>query len=216
VPVHDTIELVRDTLSSCSTVLCEVFRRKSNGDSRLWTQLTASMDAVEDSQEAIDAFFLESQQLEPEDSSQVGQKYLRLYGLLQAMFLQQDAVASMLEAVGLGYDPMSDSERVLLKGVRTIRNQSVGHPTKYVRGKRTQHAFIVRASISPTDFEYVLWDPSDPTPEFVAVDLGALRSQQALAIDTALGDVDEHLQVIAKDFELGDLEWWLDDSESPG
>ena len=54
-----------------------------------WNQLCASMDVIEDTQLAIGAYF----KLESFDAYKGG--YLYLYGILQAFFMQQDAVSSL-------------------------------------------------------------------------------------------------------------------------
>lgn len=54
-----------------------------------WRQLCASMDVIQDTQLAIDSYF----KLGKFDAYSGG--YLYLYGLLQAFFMQQDAVSSL-------------------------------------------------------------------------------------------------------------------------
>lgn len=214
--VNDNIELLRDTLSSHTFALSEAFERRRSQSRDFWIQLTASMDTLEDAQQAIDAFFEDSSAFASDDAALVGQKYLRLYGLLQAMFLQQDAVTNMLEAVDLGRDPISELEHEHLKHVRTIRNASVGHPTKLGGNRAPAHVFIVQVSMAATTFEYQVWRGNETDSEFVAVDLPDLRSRQAAAIETAISEIDEHLLAIAKDCELCDLNWWPGEGRKPG
>ena len=112
-------------------------------DRRAWFQLCASMDLIEDSQLAIDAY--------PGSTSEsYGALYLAVYGLLQAFFLQQDAVAHLGSALDI-----SISEDPELKSVREARNDIAGHPTKR-RGKKkntfTTHS-ISRWSLSTDAIE---------------------------------------------------------------
>ena len=101
-------------------------------DRRAWFQLCASMDLVEDSQLAIDAY-------RGAESDSDGALYLAVYGLLQAFFLQQDAVAHLGRALGI---PISEDQE--LKAVREARNDIVGHPTMR-RGKKKKEAFTTHS-----------------------------------------------------------------------
>ncbi|PKP61439.1 hypothetical protein CVT91_03255 [Candidatus Atribacteria bacterium HGW-Atribacteria-1] len=70
---------------------------------KFWNQLCSSLDVIEDSDLAIDAY------LNREFSKDDGEKYLRLYGLLQALFLQQDAVANLCESLKLPNNLIANS-----------------------------------------------------------------------------------------------------------
>jgi hypothetical protein len=91
-----------------------------------WNKLCASMDVIGDTQIAINSYFSL-----PSFSAENG-GYLYLYGLLQAFFLQQDAINHLSEAL---FDRAIDwrTEYPDLYLVRELRNNSIGHPTK--RGK---------------------------------------------------------------------------------
>ncbi|MFC1781911.1 hypothetical protein ACFLZ8_06595 [Planctomycetota bacterium] len=62
---------------------------------KLWNQLCSSLDVIEDTDLAIKAY------QESKSSQNDGQKYLQLYGVLQALFLQQDAVDHLCESLSL-------------------------------------------------------------------------------------------------------------------
>jgi len=109
-----------------------------------WNQLCSSLSVIEDSDLAIDAY------LNSEFSKDYGEKYLRLYGLFQALFLQQDAVKHLCESLGLSNNLIANPK---LKEIRDIRNDSIGHPTK--RGNYKSYHFISRVSIAKTKFQLV-------------------------------------------------------------
>ena len=88
---------------------------------KFWNQLCSSLDVIEDCDLAITAY------IDGDFGTDHGEKYLKLYGILQALFLQQDAVANLCESLGL---PNGLSSHPKLKDIRDIRNDSVGHPTK--------------------------------------------------------------------------------------
>ncbi len=111
---------------------------------KLWNQLCSSLDVIEDSDLAIDAY------LNREFSKDDGEKYLRLYGVLQALFLQQDAVINLCESLGLPNDLITNPK---LKEIRAIRNDSIGHPTK--RGNYKSYHYISRVTITKSGFRLI-------------------------------------------------------------
>jgi hypothetical protein len=116
-------------------------------DVKYWNQLCSSLDVIEDSDLAIKAY------LDRDFSQDDGGKYLRIYGLLQAMFLQQDAVEHLCESLGFSSDLTMYPK---LKEIRDIRNDSVGHPTK--RNKHKAYHFISRITIQKSGFQLVSYD----------------------------------------------------------
>ena len=109
-----------------------------------WNQLCSSLFVIEDSDLAIDAY------PNNEFSKDGGEKYLRLYGLFQALYLQQDAVKHLCESLGLSNNLIANPK---LKEIRDIRNDSIGHPTK--RGNYKSYHFISRVTITKTEFQLV-------------------------------------------------------------
>ena len=100
-------------------------------DKPKWNQLCSSLYVIEDTDLAIKAY---ENLIEV---SEYGIKYLRLYGLLQALFLQQNAVEHLCEALGIN---ASYKNYPKLKQIRKTRNVSAGHPTKKEsKGKKSFH-----------------------------------------------------------------------------
>jgi hypothetical protein len=109
-----------------------------------WFQLCSSLDVLGDTSMAVHAYT----QLPPEkDSSKL---YLFIYGLFQALFLQQDALSNMCEAVGVEFQIEDHPD---LMKIRAIRNCAIGHPTKKDRPKPTTFHFISRATMSLEYFD---------------------------------------------------------------
>lgn len=108
---------------------------------RSWWQVCASLNTLGDAQLAIDSF-------SDIETANDGGLYLSIYGLFQAMFLQQDATSHMAEALKI--EPIENAD---LEIVRNARNDIVGHPTKK-RGKPsfTTHT-ITRWSMSKAAIE---------------------------------------------------------------
>lgn len=111
---------------------------------KFWNQLCSSLDVIEDSDLAIAAY------INSKFGTDDGEKYLRLYGVLQALFLQQDAVTNLCEFLGLQNNLTSHPK---LKEIRDIRNDSIGHPTK--RGNYKSYHFISRVTITKSGFQLI-------------------------------------------------------------
>lgn len=106
-----------------------------------WNQLCSSLDVIEDCDLAISAY--ENTEFNNGD----GDKYLRLYGLLQTVFVQQDAVKNLWKALEIESNFELGDE---LEKIRNIRNESIGHPTKTFRN--SCH-FISRITMEKSGFQ---------------------------------------------------------------
>ena len=133
-----------------------------------FNKLTSSLDVVGDTELAIDAF------LEKDWPDDDGSKYLILYGLLQSLFIQQDAVKHLSEALDIEYslDP-------LLNDIREIRHDSIGHPTKRGRGdQENAYNFIARISMSRNGLMLMKTFPDGSAPQFINANLPSLITKQ--------------------------------------
>src|SRR5918999_92257 len=89
-----------------------------------WNRLTSSLDVLGDTELAFDAYLEHLH-----EPATTGELYILLYGVLQALFIQQDAVENMMESLGLRY-----ALHPILEAIREARNDSTGHPTKRRKG----------------------------------------------------------------------------------
>ena len=106
-------------------------------DSAAWEMLCSCLDTIGDTNLALDAY----QELEwPQEG---GARYIVVYGALQVLFVQQDAVANLADALGITYEPDPT-----LKRIREVRNDSIGHPTK--RDRDVRFNFISRPTLKKT------------------------------------------------------------------
>lgn len=139
-------------------------------NSSTWNQICSSLDVIGDTLYAIDSYVSTDF---PDDT---GLKYLYSYGLLQALFLQQDALRHLGEAFGLDY-----AANDTLVAIRTVRNASIGHPTQHnIKGIR-YHNFISRITMSKQGFDLMRCYGSKEY-EFMHVDLLALITDQLKGI----------------------------------
>lgn len=146
--ILDTIEKLRrktDTL----------FEKRFKNNLDKWNGICAAVDCLEDTQEAI------NQYLDSPFPSSSGGKYLYIYGLLQALFVQQDALMVIYKIIFNKNLTFNENSYPELKKIRDIRNDCVGHPTG--RGKN-QLIGITRVSIEKEKFDYATYQGSEISP----------------------------------------------------
>jgi hypothetical protein len=90
-----------------------------------WNKLASSFDVIADTEMAIVTF-----ETLPEPDNDKGYLYLIIYGLLQALYVQQDAVESLVRGFNPSQTPRYKIEdEPEAKEIRDIRNAAIGHPT---------------------------------------------------------------------------------------
>ncbi|WP_439182247.1 hypothetical protein [Carboxylicivirga taeanensis] len=158
-------------------------------DKAKWNKLCASMDVIGDTQLAINDFFSL-----PSFSSNNG-GYLYLYGLLQALFLQQDAINHLSEAL-FGKEINWKKDYPDIYHVRELRNDSIGHPTK--RGKDKSFHFIARYSISNGHFRLMSHYSDLNKHLFRDVKIQELKDKQE---NSVVGILDNVIELMEKEYE---------------
>jgi len=121
-------------------------------DGFVWHQLCAAFDAVEDTELAVGAY------LEGDFPENPGEKYLRVYGVLQALVVQQDALGHMICILCPGM-PLELPDA--LKDVRDARHASIGHPTKHKNKGDVSSNFISRITMSKDSFQLLSFSKKD-------------------------------------------------------
>lgn len=135
-------------------------------DSNSWNQICSSLDVIGDT-----VFSIESYQSQP-FPDETGMKYIVTYGILQALFIQQDALRHLSEAFEIEYQV-----NPILKEIRENRNAAIGHPTKQNRGGECYYNHVSRISLSKSGFDLLRFSRSRPH-EMLRVDIiSAIESQ---------------------------------------
>ncbi len=147
----------------------------------------SALDAIGDTMLAIEAY------RSLEEAASYGEQYLRLYGLLQAFFIQQDAAQHILETLELTCVGLKDD----LLYVREIRNSAIGHPTRReARPKRnipqTSHA-IARNSMWQNGF-MLMSNAENGKTEITGVPIAELIEKQERGVAEILRAALDHLQ----------------------
>ena len=120
-----------------------------------WDKLWTSLDVIEDSQLAIDDY------KDLPDFNAYEKGYLYVYGVLQALFLQQDALANLNFAL-LKEKINFEKDYPELYTIRESRNNSIGHPTNRSNGKSFH--YLGRSSIRKKGFTMLSYFPKTGDP----------------------------------------------------
>jgi len=153
-------------------------------DPETWNQICSSLDAIGDSLCAIESY--DSEKF-PEDT---GLKYIYTYGILQALFLMQDALRHLSEAFNIPYEPTGT-----LRDIRKARNASIGHPTKQNEKGKRYYNFISRISMTKSGFD-LLRSSGDGEISFTHVDIDKACSDQLQGVIDAYSKIVHRLEEI--------------------
>lgn len=152
--------------------------------SETWNQICSSLDVIGDT-----ALSIKDYVSEPYPTSD-GLKYIFTYGILQSLFLQQDAVRHLSEAFALPYTPSEN-----LAKIRGIRNSSIGHPSKQHINKQTVYNYISRITLAKGGFT-LMQECAGSETRFIHVSLNTTIVEQLADIETALSSISEKLKEI--------------------
>ena len=181
--IHEQSQSIRDLVFS---PLIEHLFLKSD-DERF--QIAACLDTIEDSQLAVENYrlldFLNNQ-------TDKGKLYLAVYGVLQGIFLQQDALMNLANTLHFS---CHIDDYPALKIIREIRNQSVGHPTNYRRNKTESYYSINRSSLSLDKFERMEYNKQEGRYLVTSVETMQTLSDNEAFITKILKDLKSKLEV---------------------
>ena len=144
-PLDEKIGEIRDFINYTSP-------RKEHAlmqNSAMWYMLCSSMDIIGDMEHALESFLIENP-----DISEIGRKYLLVFGALQALYVQQDAINNLHQALDIPYTIDSSIENI-----REIRNDAAGHPTN--RRNKKAFNFINCYSLSVHEFQLMTLDTTN-------------------------------------------------------
>ena len=144
--LNERMEEIRDFINFTSPRKKEALLQNN----AIWDMLCSCMDMIEDLEYALESYLVE----DPEDA-ETGRKYLLIFGALQALYVQQDAVKNLHTALDIPYtmDPS-------IEEIRDIRNDAAGHPTNR---RNKEFIFINRSSLGIHKFQLMKLDPTKST-----------------------------------------------------
>ena len=140
-----------------------LYKKRFKNSPKDWNMLCSAMDTIEDTCEA--GLYFEKRGL----GETVGGKYLKLYGLLQSIYVQQDSI-KVLHKIFINkklIDNIYQGWRI----IRNLRNMTVGHPVCYDYGEKS--VFLSRVTISNKGFQLLVNKNTSPinSTHFINVDL---------------------------------------------
>lgn len=144
-----------------------------------WVGITASIDVLEDSSWAIESY------MEKDYPSDMKGKYLYTYGLLQALFVQQDA-SDNIYRVFFDEKIKWKEEYPKAYAVREMRNDVAGHPLN-----KGNHFFVylVQMDMTKESISYVKEDVDSKTTESINVRIMDSIEDSAKCINQVLSRV---------------------------
>jgi len=137
--LKDKIHKLRDQINSSICYKQSAWERKDDGD---WSKLWTAVDNIEDTQSAINEYF-----------SIKNFSRLAIYGILQAMVVQQNCVTQLENAIQIKVvDYKIDYQDLYI--IRGIRDETVGHP-KFTSISHTNNLHILEYGVwSNNGFEH--------------------------------------------------------------
>lgn len=168
-----------------------------------WNKLTSSLYVLEDTSWAVE-YYLESDY--PDD---VRGKYLFTYGLLQALFVQQDATRSIYRGLfDKDFDKSISSHLQAALKVRDYRNDAIGHPTD--KGEKNNKkpdlgqvyaVSIAQMSLKKESFHYCKYNAKDREKDSIeSVDVMKAVEDTAKCINDILKKAVEDLDMEFKEY----------------
>lgn len=148
-----------------------------------WNMLCSCLDVIGDTELALETYHSAEA---PKDD---GGKYLLVYGVLQALFIQQDAVQNLCDALEIDYEPDP-----LLREIREIRSDSIGHPTKRGRGQGRAYNFISRPTLSKAGFDLMTTFPDQRMPIFRSINIPTMIERQTEKLREVLAEIVDKLR----------------------
>jgi len=178
--VHDLEESVREYINTTR------YQNNLLKDSDNWNQICSSLDTIGDT------LYSQEDYLNSEYPSSVGLKYIFTYGLLQAIFIQQDSMRNLSEAFDIQFK-LTDR----LKEIRSLRNASIGHPTKNRAKGSTYYNYISRISLSKSGFT-LMRSFDQGRNEFIDIKIFPILNDQ-------LKDIESSYSLLAEKLKKADL-----------
>lgn len=131
-------ELINDRVWSGKDEPSKLLRLNQESD---WSFICVAMDIVGDASLAIDNF-LEFGLDGPTKYDSTGERYLRLYGLLSAVYIQQEAVRKLFSLMNCPNPKQIKSKYDVLE-IRLLRHQIASHGVDFLEpGVKQSQAFV--------------------------------------------------------------------------
>lgn len=127
-----------------------------------WLKLISALDVLEDTSWAIEYY------CDAKYPDEMRGKYLHTYGLLQALFVQEDATMSINNAL---FDTKIDLKSLYPRAfeVREMRSDVIGHPTSRYNDK--YFIYLSQSSMSKLHFQYFKYGTEKQPCEIININV---------------------------------------------
>lgn len=144
-------DLINAKLSSSDKSVRELLRLNKEDD---WNFICTAMDIIGDACAAV-SNFLQFGLDGPTKYNDVGEKYLRLYGVLSATYIQQEAILKLYKLTQVP-KPKDARDKIQSLRIREVRHKLGAHSTEYSSGRtdKIESYVPVRVSLSGFNCEY--------------------------------------------------------------
>ncbi len=147
-------------------------------DYNTWNQICSSIWVIDDTILTIESYLKNNY---PED---LGVKYLYTYGILQALFVQQDSIINLAESFKIKYEINE-----VFRNIRNIRNISIGHPSKLKRGEDFYYGYISRFTLTKNNFSFIKTNSKEKKDFFYDISISDLIYKQSDEILKMLNNI---------------------------
>lgn len=164
-----------------------------------WSFICTALDVIGDATLAIKNF-MEYGLEGATDGNDDGEKYLRLYGVLNSAYLQQEAIYNLYKLSNVS-DPKTIKEKIKKLKIFEIRNKIGAHSNDYIvdktqAGQILESYIPIRSSLMGHKFVYV---NSERSTEDIGVDLiECLNEHLILIIDLLDKTYEKSIKTIYK------------------
>jgi hypothetical protein len=156
-------------------------------ESGYWDQICSSLDVIDDTLLTIESY------INNDFPNDTGVMYLFIYGILQTLFLQQDALNHLSESFDVDYQ-LGDK----LKKIREVRNAAIGHPTKLNRKGDIYHYHLSRRSMNKNGFKLLQYSETESV-KFIDVETISSIKEQLNEVIIKYSSIVEKLNTVDKD-----------------
>lgn len=139
--------------------------------------LCSSMDIIEDSILAIKYYIKNGL------GKEVGEKYLKLYGLLQSVIIQQDAIEEMYKLVGI----TNPSKKEGFSQIRQVRIRIAGHPSSSGHGFFC--SFLSRCSFDDKELTLITYNVQQDKDGVEYINISKLLEEHFTEINEKLDEL---------------------------
>jgi hypothetical protein len=192
------LEELREFLHNSTITKPKILLKREVGD---WDKLWSAFDNIQDSQKAIEQF------------PAVNADYLGVYGLLQAMVVQQDSIQKLIHV--LGQTQIQWTNYPELQDIRNVRISTIGHPTDIKKHKNAKfedgdisYSSMAIGVMQSEILEYLQWSKSGSKSKKIDLRFAINKQEEILStlVSKIYADIKEKETEHIKRFENDSLE----------